>query len=260
MAQIFGNNVEGVVAAGGFAQSATTLSLADASLFPDPGADWYLATLSDSPETTWEIVRVTAKTGNDLTVVRAQESTSDVAWAAGSSVSLRMTAGTLESVNDAINAKAPAAPDWATLTTTGTSPSVTLTIPLDGGAYECQIPAGGIDVLAYTLPANDATAKQYGAYVKLTAPASGTETVTIPTAWDNMGPLGSISLTAGDDAITVVLWTDNDNDSAPTIQYAASQKDLQVPAGGVEAPASDGNYYAYKDGAWVNITNKIIDP
>ena len=25
-------------------------------------------------------------------------------------------------------------------------------------------------------------------------------------------------------------------------------------------PPSDGEYYAYKDGAWVNITNKIINP
>jgi hypothetical protein len=28
----------------------------------------------------------------------------------------------------------------------------------------------------------------------------------------------------------------------------------------IEAPPSDGNYYAYNDGAWVNITNKIINP
>jgi len=173
-----------------------------------------------------------------------------------------ITDATLIDTTDArlSDARTSAPPDWTTLTTTGTSPSVTLTIPLDGGAYDCQIPAGGIDVLAYTLPANDATDKQYGAYVKITAPASGTETVTIPAAWDNMGPLAAISLTAGDDAIALVLWTDNDNDSAPTIQYAATQKDLQVSAGGIEAPASDGNYYAYKDGAWVPITTKIIDP
>jgi len=31
-------------------------------------------------------------------------------------------------------------------------------------------------------------------------------------------------------------------------------------ASGVTAPPSDGNYYAYKDGAWVDITNKIINP
>jgi hypothetical protein len=30
--------------------------------------------------------------------------------------------------------------------------------------------------------------------------------------------------------------------------------------GGIAAPPSDGNYYAYKDGGWVNITNKIINP
>jgi hypothetical protein len=32
------------------------------------------------------------------------------------------------------------------------------------------------------------------------------------------------------------------------------------PASGITAPLSDGNYYAFKDGDWVNITNKIINP
>jgi len=121
------------------------------------------------------------------------------------------------------DARTPTAPAWSTLTTTGTDPAVTLTVPLDGGSYECQIPAGSIDVLAYTLPANDATSKQYGALLKITAPASGTETVAIPTGWLQAGPLDAISLDAGDDPILVILATDNDSDSAPAIIFTAQQ-------------------------------------
>jgi hypothetical protein len=120
-----------------------------------------------------------------------------------------------------------AEPAWSTLTTTGTDPAVTLTVPLDGGSYACQIPAGGIDVLAYTLPANDATTRQYGAYLKITAPAAGgPETVAIPSGWGKLGPLDAISLTAGDEPIIVILSTDNDSDTAPTIQFTAQQREV----------------------------------
>jgi hypothetical protein len=33
-----------------------------------------------------------------------------------------------------------------------------------------------------------------------------------------------------------------------------------LPSGGITAPPSDGNYYAFKDGDWVDITKKIINP
>ena len=58
-------------------------------------------------------------------------------------------------------------PKWITLTGT-------LSVPLDGNSYEYQIPAGSTESLAYTLPANDATTTQYGALLKITAPAAGT--------------------------------------------------------------------------------------
>jgi hypothetical protein len=141
MAQIFKNNVEGVVAAGGLAESATTLSLVDASLFPDPGTDWYLATLSDAAETAWEIVKVTAKAGNDLTIVRAQESTTDVAWAGGSKVSMRPTAGMMETAHTPVaisdTTPAEAAPFWFK------SDTGQLLVSYDGTYVE---PASGVSI------------------------------------------------------------------------------------------------------------------
>lgn len=48
--------------------------------------------------------------------------------------------------------------------------------------------------------------------------------------------------------------------SAPIVFIDAPASVAALIETAVQPPASDGNYYAYKDGAWVNITNKIIDP
>jgi len=48
--------------------------------------------------------------------------------------------------------------------------------------------------------------------------------------------------------------------NAPDANNVFATMDDVSAVGGVTAPPSDGNYYAYKDGAWVNITNKIINP
>jgi hypothetical protein len=62
------------------------------ALFPNPGSgDYFLATLDDG--TNVEIVRVTARTGDTFTVVRAQEGTTGFAFVAGALVELRATAG-----------------------------------------------------------------------------------------------------------------------------------------------------------------------
>jgi len=127
---------------------------------------------------------------------------------------------TQQSVKAYADTKADAAPAWTTLTG---SP----TVPLDGGSYEYQIPDSSTETLAVTLPANDAASKQYGAYLKITAPASGgPETVAIPSGWGKLGPLDAISLTAGDEPIIVILSTDNDSDTTPTVQFTAQQREV----------------------------------
>ena len=81
--------------------SATTLTVVDASEFPTLGAgDELRITLSDVTNTLWEIVTCTAIVGTALTVVRAQENTSALAWGIGSDVSLRVTAGGMEAKAD----------------------------------------------------------------------------------------------------------------------------------------------------------------
>ena len=72
--------------------SATTLILESGSgaLFPSPTADdWFPATLER--DGVLEIVKVTARSGDYLTVMRAQEGTTGQAFSVGDLVSLRIT-------------------------------------------------------------------------------------------------------------------------------------------------------------------------
>ena len=99
MAQIFKNNTWGQLASQ-LTAGATTATLSAGHGFTDPGTDWYLATLigvTGTTETSWEIVKVTAVSTNTLTIVRAQEGTTDATWPAGTRIELRLTAGATES-------------------------------------------------------------------------------------------------------------------------------------------------------------------
>lgn len=112
MAQLFANNAQGTLASS-VNTSTTTISLTTGagSLFPSPsGGDFFMLTLTQpGVESSWEIVKVTARSSDSLTVVRAQEGTSAASWAAGSKAELRLTAGarwSLSNIDESI------APTW----------------------------------------------------------------------------------------------------------------------------------------------------
>ena len=97
--QLFANNASSTLASG-ITNSATTLTLAtgQGALFPSPtGGDWFLLTLTQATgvESSWEIVKCTSRSGDVLTIVRAQESTTAAAWSAGAKAEARVTAGSL---------------------------------------------------------------------------------------------------------------------------------------------------------------------
>jgi len=99
--QLFANNASSTLASA-VTNSSTSLSLAagEGSLFPNPTAgDWFLLTLTQAmgPESSWEIVRCTARSADTLTVVRAQEGTVAVAWSTAKA-ELRLTAAALSPV------------------------------------------------------------------------------------------------------------------------------------------------------------------
>lgn len=96
MAVLYTNNASTTLASG-ITNSNTVLSLATGtgSLFPTITApDFAYVTLIDSSNNI-EIVKVTARSGDVLTVVRAQEGTTARSFATGSKVDLRVTAAGL---------------------------------------------------------------------------------------------------------------------------------------------------------------------
>jgi hypothetical protein len=109
MAQLFANNAVSLLAAG-ITNVATSLTVTtgDGALYPSPtGGDYFMLTLTQAgSETSWEVVKVTARTGDVLTVVRAQEGTTAAAWALGCKAELRVTAESLNALSTAVIAYA----------------------------------------------------------------------------------------------------------------------------------------------------------
>ena len=110
MTILFANNANSTLAAGINATDLSiTVATGEGSKFPSPtGGDYFLATLTQGSgtETSWEIVKVTAKSGDNLTVERAQEGTSAAIWTAGSKISLRITKGEMEVAANAVSGPA----------------------------------------------------------------------------------------------------------------------------------------------------------
>lgn len=102
MAQLFKNNATGAIY-GSISDAATTITLATGhgARFPSVGSDYFLATLIgvdvNGVENAWEIVKVTARSNDVLTVVRAQEGTTAAIWASGTRIEARATADTFGS-------------------------------------------------------------------------------------------------------------------------------------------------------------------
>ena len=96
-----GNNVETTlsVAAGA---SDTSITVSDGSVFPSLAAgDFTFVTLEEDTFSTpdREVVKVTARSGNVLTVERGQDGTTATSFAVGSKVELRTTAALLDELS-----------------------------------------------------------------------------------------------------------------------------------------------------------------
>ena len=71
-----------------------TVAASTGALFPTlTGSNFFYCTLQNTAGTTIEIVKVTARSTDTFTIVRAQEGTSASAFASGDKCELRLTAG-----------------------------------------------------------------------------------------------------------------------------------------------------------------------
>lgn len=104
MAIKFANNASAALASGiNSSVTTVTVTTGQGALFPVlVGSDYFYATLVDSSNNL-EIVKVTARTGDSLTVVRAQEGTTARAFVAGDKLELRPTAAALTDVSTGVN-------------------------------------------------------------------------------------------------------------------------------------------------------------
>ena len=137
--QLYANNASSTLAAGvNVTDNTLVLAAGQGSLFPAPtGGDFFLLTLTQGVglEASWEIVKCTARSGDSLTVVRAQESTAGAVWPTGSKVELRLT-------KDSMDAKANFV--WGSVKTSAFTAD-------NGGVYACNTSAGAF---VASLPAN----------------------------------------------------------------------------------------------------------
>jgi hypothetical protein len=99
MSVLFSNNASTTLSAG-VGNSATSITVADGSVFPAiSGGDYFYVTLEvDSDPDLKEIVKCTARSGNTLTIVRAQDGTSARTFSTADKCELRLTAAGLNDV------------------------------------------------------------------------------------------------------------------------------------------------------------------
>jgi hypothetical protein len=113
MTQLFANNAVSTLSSN-INATVTSLDVAASggANFPSPsGGDYFLLTLiglgSTGQEETWEIVKVTGRSSDTLTITRGQEGTTALSWLAGVRVELRMTADTVARAQELVTDATP---------------------------------------------------------------------------------------------------------------------------------------------------------
>jgi len=106
MAFLFTNNAASTLASGiGSGATSLTVASGQGALFPSiTGTNTFLITLQNIAGTVTEIVKVTARSSDTMTIVRAQEGTTASSFTGGDYVQLRITAATMQRVTNFLGA------------------------------------------------------------------------------------------------------------------------------------------------------------
>lgn len=211
MAVLFANNAGGILNANITAtQTSIVMQANNGLVFPAiTGSNFFYATIYNSGGT-FEIVKVTARSGDTLTVVRAQEGTAGFAFSAGDKIDNRITAAALANKVDADTGTAPFATsasactgNAASATTSGscTGNSATAT----SAAYLTTARTIAITgSVIYTSPAFDGSGN-VSAAATLSATGASAGTYTVPSVTVNTeGRITAISSGAVPAATTSV--------------------------------------------------------
>ena len=188
MTQLFQNNASSTLASSiNNTDNPVMLSVqpGEGALFPAPtGGDTFLVTLEDTSGAI-EIMLATARTGDDITATRAQEGTTARAFAQGSRVECRVTAGTL---NTFVQEGAPIDMGGNTLS----NAAIDSGSSWNGGAMQAGVyqSAAGSLANAITVPDDDSqTPHVAGDPIVLQSTLGGTEARVI---YDMVYPVGVV--------------------------------------------------------------------
>lgn len=138
---VFDNNATSTLA-GSITNVATTaaLSAGTGALFPNPvtaDGDYFVLTFTDQATGILnEIVHVTARSGDNITMVRAREGTTALAWTAGDLATMLITAGTAEAF---LQSEDLAAGAGVFLADTGTANNIEITSPADVPSFYADL-------------------------------------------------------------------------------------------------------------------------
>ena len=112
MVALYTNNASTVLASAiNTSATSITVTTGQGTLFPNPTSpNYFLITLQASGGGSAEIVKCTARSGDVLTIVRAQEGTTAASWSIGTVVELRVTAGELTTMLTTVNATGTGVP------------------------------------------------------------------------------------------------------------------------------------------------------
>ena len=223
--QLFTNNAATTLASG-ISSSATSLTVAtgNGALFPNPTVtgdvrtnQYFLATLQNTAGTVKEIVKVTARSGDTFTIVRAQEGTTASAFVTGDTVTLRATAAGLTNFvqnnsnnygfrNRLINGGMLIAQRASSGTSGSSAPTTSPVYPCVDRFY---VYATGTTVTVANAPVS------FGSSVKLLQITGSSSVTTIGVGqriesvncYDLAGKLVTISLNTSNTTLTTVTWT-----------------------------------------------------
>lgn len=141
----------------------TTLNVAagTGALFASPtGGDYFLATILRASDGLIEIVKCTARSTDALTVTRAQEGTTGLAYVAGDRIEMRITKGMLDSFVQRDATETITAKTLTSVKETRTAPTIsggTLTLDLSGSSvFDVSLNAA-ITTLTISNPAASGT-------------------------------------------------------------------------------------------------------
>jgi len=190
MVMKFTNNATSTLASG-INASVTSLTVAtgQGALFPTLSGDYFFCTLANTAGTV-EIIKVTARSTDTFTIVRAQDNTSAASWITGDKVELRLVAASLNNLP-----KLDEANTFTAANVYGTPTSITLTnatgLPLTTGVTGILGAANGGSGVANNA-AMTVTGSGNFAYTRT---LTGATNVTLPTT-------GTLATLAGSETFT----------------------------------------------------------